>query len=58
MVSELIFPALVLLGFWGWGGVWLVELFPVARDRGERREMSAMLKLWVNFWMLVSLSAK
>ena len=58
MVSELIFPALVLLGFWGWGGVWLVELFPVARDRGERREMSAMLKPWVKFWMLVSLSAK
>ena len=55
MVSELIFPALVLLGFWGWGGV---ELFPVARDRGERHEMSAMLKLWVKFWTLVSLSAK
>ena len=46
------------IGFWGWGGVWLIELLPGATDRGERREMSAMLKLWVQFWMLVSLSAK
>ena len=46
------------IGFWGWGGVWLVELLPVARDREERREMSAMLKPWVKFWLLVSLSAK